>query len=377
MKRLIILLTGIMLLISGCKKTYEPTNISGLTNDINEIHNILKDKREIYFEKKEYTLSKSELDNISKSLDNISSSLNELNYLKKISKDDELYTALKILIDLDLLTILSDKDAKTKTSAKIIVNMAQQRTKQMISLINAGVDIRQYLKDYKKLDCVGSSCGYINILMYISMVSDAVKQLKLSEEDRKTFKNFTLNIKNAWGLYLFQSDGVDRQIYRSIQDIYLPYLKTKGIYNENIDNLMRDITKYTIKKSIYTITESTNNIFSYITDSKYVREFFMDTKGGMVTDEDLEMAKEERSGTYPAVCSRPKFLFEEAKKECLEYINKADFESLVEKMADSNIDDGKTYIIIDDEVCMIEDNENTKFYGKNEICKAIEKKSKN
>lgn len=46
-------------------------------------------------------------------------------------------------------------------------------------------------------------------------------------------------------------------------------------------------------------------------------------------------------------------------------------------MADSNIDDGKKYIIIDDEVCMIEDNENTKFYGKSEICKTIEKKSKN
>ena len=226
----LLLITFIMtLFISGCKKTYEPTNISGLTDDINKIHSILKDKREIYFEQKEYTLSESELDNISKSIDRISGKLNELNYLKKISKDEDLYTALKILIDLDLLTILSDKYAKTKTSAKTIVNMAQQRTKQMISLINAGVDIRQYLKDYKKLDCVGSSCGYITVLMYISMVSDAVKQLKLSEEDKKTFENFTLNIKNAWGLYLFQSDGADRQIYRSIQKIYLPYLEKRGI----------------------------------------------------------------------------------------------------------------------------------------------------
>lgn len=46
-------------------------------------------------------------------------------------------------------------------------------------------------------------------------------------------------------------------------------------------------------------------------------------------------------------------------------------------MADSNIDDGKKYIVIDDEVCMIEDNDKIKFYGKNEICKAIEKKNKN
>ena len=377
MKRSIIFFIGIMLLISGCKKTYEPTNISDLTDDINEIHNILKDKREIYFEQKKYTLSESELDNISKSIDRISGKLNELNYIKKISKDEELYTALKILIDLDVMTILSDNDIDKKNISKIVVNMVQQRTNQIISLINAGVDIRQYLNDYQELKCIGSSCGHFITLIDIGNVSYAIKNLELNEEDRKTFENLTFNITSAWGLYLFQSDGADRQIYRSIQDIYLPYLKTKGIYNENIDNLMRDITKYTIKKSIYTITESTNNIFSYITDSKYVREFFMDTKGGMVTDEDLEMAKEERSGTYPAVCSRPKFLFEEAKKECLEYINKADFESLVEKMADSNIDDGKTYIIIDDEVCMIEDNENTKFYGKNEICKAIEKKSKN
>lgn len=373
----LLLITFIMtLFISGCQKTYEPTNVSDLTADINHIHNILKDKRENYFETRKYSLSSSELDIISKSLDNISSSLNELNYLKKISKDEELYAALKILIDLDLLTILSDKDAKTKTSAKIIVNMAQQRTKQMISLINAGVDIRQYLKDYKKLDCVGSSCGYINILMHIGMVSGAVKDLKLSEEDRKTFKNFTLNIKNAWGLYLFQSDGADRQIYRSIQKIYLPYLEKKGIYNDAIDNLMEDITKYTTNKSMNFVAESANTTLSYVTDSRYVKEFFMDTKFGKVTEEDISMAKEERSETFPLICKHNEFIFEKAKKECIDYINKADFESLVEKMADSNIDDGKTYIIIDDEVCMIKDKDKNNFYGKNEICRAIEKRSK-
>ena len=105
----LLLITFIMtLFISGCQKTYEPTNTSDLTDDINHIHNILKDKRENYFETRKYSLSSSELDNISKSLDKISGSLNELSYLKKISKDEELYTALKILIDLDLLTILSD-----------------------------------------------------------------------------------------------------------------------------------------------------------------------------------------------------------------------------------------------------------------------------
>lgn len=140
---------------------------------------------------------------------------------------------------------------------------------------------------------------------------------------------------------------------------------------------MGDITKYTINKSINFVAESPNTTLNYVTDSRYVKEFFMDTKGGMVTDEDLEMAKEERSETYPAVCARPKFLFEEGKKECLDYIEREDIKSLVEKMADSNIDDGKKYIVIDDEVCMIEDNDKIKFYGKNEICKAIEKKSKN
>ena len=202
------------------------------------------------------------------------------------------------------------------------------------------------------------------------------KQLKLSEEDRKTFKNFTLNIKNAWGLYLFQSDGADRQIYRSIQKIYLPYLEKKGIYNDAIDNLMEDITKYTTNKSMNFVAESTNTTLSYVTDSRYVKEFFMDTKFGKVTEEDISMAKEERSETFPLICKHNEFIFEKAKKECIDYINKADFESLVEKMADSNIDDGKTYIIIDDEVCMIKDKDKNNFYGKNEICRAIEKRSK-
>lgn len=365
---LIILLIIALIYYNILKKDVDiNSEISGISNILssakksnNGIHNI----------------SSTELDDLYTYLDNITKNIDELNRFKRISKDEELYTALKILIDLDLLTILSDKDAKTKTSAKTIVNMAQQRTKQMISLINAGVDIRQYLKDYKKLDCVGSSCGYITVLMYISMVSDAVKQLKLSEEDKKTFENFTLNIKNAWGLYLFQSDGANRQIYRSIQKIYLPYLETKGIYNENIDNLMEDITKYTINKSMNFVAESANTTLSYVTDSRYVKEFFMDTKNGKVTEEDISMAKEERSETFPLICKHNEFIFEEAKKECIDYINKADFESLVEKMADSNIDDGKTYIIIDDEVCMIKDKDKINFYGKNEICRAIEKRSK-
>ena len=139
---------------------------------------------------------------------------------------------------------------------------------------------------------------------------------------------------------------------------------------------MEDITKYTTNKSMNFVAESANTTLSYVTDSRYVKEFFMDTKNGKVTEEDISMAKEERSETFPLICKHNEFIFEEAKKECIDYINKADFESLVEKMADSNIDDGKTYIIIDDEVCMIKDKDKNNFYGKNEICRAIEKRSK-
>lgn len=34
--------------------------------------------------------------------------------------------------------------------------------------------------------------------------------------------------------------------------------------------------------------------------------------------------------------------------------------------------DSKTYIMIDDEVCMIKDDNKVKFYGKNEFCEAVE-----
>ena len=239
----LLLITFIMtLFISGCQKTYEPTNTLDLNDDINHIHNILKDKRKNYFETRKYSLSSSELDNISKSIDRISGKLNELSYLKKISKDEDLYTALKILIDLDVMTILSDNDIDIKNISKIVVNMVQQRTNQVISLINVGVDIRQYLNDYQELKCIGSSCGYITVLMYINMVSDAVKDLKLSEEDRKTFDSFTTNITSAWGLYLFQSDGANRQIYRSIQKIYLPFC-INNIFIMNIKTIALRINK--------------------------------------------------------------------------------------------------------------------------------------
>lgn len=40
-----------------------------------------------------------------------------------------------------------------------------------------------------------------------------------------------------------------------------------------------------------------------------------------------------------------------------------------------NVMDNKTYIMIDDELCMIDDNNKINFYSKNKLCKAI--KSKN
>ena len=52
-----------------------------------------------------YNISSTELDDLYTYLDNITKNIDELNRFKRISKDEELYTALKILIDLDLLTI--------------------------------------------------------------------------------------------------------------------------------------------------------------------------------------------------------------------------------------------------------------------------------
>lgn len=76
------------------------------------------------------------------------------------------------------------------------------------------------------------------------------------------------------------------------------------------------------------------------------------------------------------ICNRNDFLIEEAKKECFNYIKREDFESLVEQSSDSNINDGKTYIIIDYEDCIIKNKDKINFYGTNQFCNAVKKSKK-
>lgn len=76
------------------------------------------------------------------------------------------------------------------------------------------------------------------------------------------------------------------------------------------------------------------------------------------------------------ICNRIDFLIEEAKKECFNYIKRADFESLVKQLSNNNINDGKTYIIIDYEDCIIKNKDKINFYGTNQFCNAVKKSKK-
>lgn len=375
--RLLLNMLIILVFVAGCQKNNESTKKPTVEQDLSMVHTILKDKTDNFTKLNETSFEKRDLKKIYKALDNVTGSIKDLENFKKASKDKELYTALKTLVELDIMTLLSDSEVEIKDIINPMNNMVRMRIAPLRNLTNAGVDIRQYLKDYKKLGCIGMNCSYIDELIYLGNLASPLENIKLSKEDRAIMDNLSRSINDAWGLYLFYSESEDRNIYHSLEKKYLPYLKSKKIYNDNIQKLMDDIIKYTLRKSILLIYSGRNFIISYLSDDKYEKDY---VKFAGVQDNEIEEAikigKEERKKIYPIVCLYPSYLFEDGKKECVSHIENNSFDKIVEIMKDKNVQDNKSYIMTDDEVCMIKDNSTVKFYSNNEICKAIESISK-
>lgn len=375
--RLLLNMLIILVFVAGCQKNNESTQKPPVEQDLSMVRTILKDKTDNFTKLNETSFKKRDLKKIYKALDNVTSSLKDLENFRKATQDKELYTALKTLVELDIMTLLSDSEVEVKDIINPMNNMVRIRIAPLTSLTNAGVDVRQYLKDYKKLGCIGGKCRYIDELIYIGNIAAPLENVKLSKEDKEIRDNLSSSINDAWGLYLFYSEGANKDTYHSLGEKYLPYLKSKKIYNDNIQKLMDDIIKYTLRKSILLIYSGRNFVISYLTDDKYEKEY---VKLAGVQDNDTEQAikngKEERKNLFPIVCLYPSYLFEDGKKECVNYIENNSFDKIVEIMKDKNVQDNKSYIMSDDEVCMIKDNSTVKFYSNNEICKAIESISK-
>lgn len=370
--RLIMLLISICFMFAGCQKNNEYENISKIRPDMAQIHKIISEKTQNYFKSNDFIINSSEMDILVKSLDNITSNVKELQQFKKVMKDDDLYTALKILTNLELMTLLSDKDIKLSRAAEMYYEMVRFSTKQLISLKKTGIDIRQYIKDYEKLNCIGAACGHINEIIMTQNIAYNLKSVSLESKDKKILNKFLLKQSSLWGIYLFNSDGIDRRLYRNIESNYINYLKEKNIYTKDISDLMDELTKYKVRKAMVFVYTGKLFPVSYFTDKKYYKNILLaQSKSDNISDEEIEGKRRIREELVPVICSYPELLYDESKKECIDYLNKNSFDDILLNMQDENINDGRAYIIIDDEVCMIKDNTKQKFYSSNEFCKVL------
>lgn len=151
-----------------------------------------------------YNISSNELDNLYTYLDNITKNIDELNRFKRISKDEELYSALKTIIQLEIISTVLDNDEMVKAKAKTINRLVEIRTKPLISLIKADVDIRKYIKEYKNNNYNSDIIVDTKALSLVGTAASLRLKSTMKDEEKIIIRNFRDSFNNTlWLHYLY------------------------------------------------------------------------------------------------------------------------------------------------------------------------------
>lgn len=318
-----------------------------------------------------HNISSAELDNIYLSLDNITKSIDELNRFKRISKDEELYSALKTIIQLEIILAVLENDDMVKANAKTINRLVEIRTKPLISLIKADVNIRKYIKEYKNKNYDSDIIVGFKALSLVGSAASLRLKSTTKDEEKIIIRNFRDSFNDTLWLHYLYNMQEKKEKYDLIEKIYLPYLKEKNIYNENIESLMQDIISYTLNYSYDFILNSPAYTKLYVIDNKYMTDFLVEINNYSISD-----IEEQRKQLIPLVCTHYEYLLEQGRKECEHYLKVVGIKKLINNLKDNNTADNTSYIMIDDELCLKKESEKIDYFSKNQFCKAIKERYK-
>lgn len=318
-----------------------------------------------------HNISSTELNNLYTYLDNITKSIDELNRFKRISKDEELYSALKTIIQLEIISAVLDNDEMVEAKEKTINRLVEIRTKPLISLIKADVDIRKYIKEYKNKNYDSDIIVGTKALSLVGSAASLRLKSTTKDEEKLIIRNFRDNFNDTLWLHYLYNMQEKKEKYDLVAKIYLPYLKEKNIYNENIESLMQDIMSYTLNYSFDFILNSPAYTKLYVTDNNYMTDFLIEINNYSISD-----IAEERKQLIPLVCNHYEYLLKQGKKECEHYLKVVGIKKLINNLKDNNTAGNTSYIMIDDELCFIQSGENIDYFSKNQFCKAIKERYK-
>lgn len=346
-----------------------PKKVVDINSEISGINNILagaeKSNNDIY------NISSTELDNLYIYLDNITKNIDELNRFKRILKDEELYSALKTIIQLEIISAVLDNDEMVKAKEKNINRLVEIRTKPLISLIKADVDIRKYIKEYKNNNYNSDIIVGSKALSFIGTAVSLRLKSTMKDEEKIIIRNFRDSFNNTLWLHYLYNMQEKKEKYDLVAKIYLPYLKEKNIYNENIESLMQDIICYTLNYSYDFLLNALAYTKLYVTDNNYMTDFFIEINNYSISD-----IEEERKQLIPLVCTHYEYLLKQGRQECKHYLKVVSIKKLINNLKDNNTAGNTLYIMIDDELCLKKESENIDYFSKNQFCKAIKERYK-
>lgn len=373
MRYLILLLLPAIIIISGCQKQIEETKVENIIDDVIVINNIMKNNIIEYKNKNSINLTKEDVDNITNSINRAVNNIKELQELEKALNNEELYNAVKLnsAVELMMISLYGDNSLEENTAQYLMT--LNLYVKELISLANAGVDINEYVTSYKNKDEVNAYFLENNAIK-MAQYRLVAKTINLVEEDKLIYnkiQDINTALLSTYNLY---SNDLSHKLYNELQNIFKDKLFLKPVSNAGVGFIDR-LINYKIIKAI----ESLNDEYVYYTilytESKYFKDYVEIIQGRPVDSSDYSILARERNNVKYIICSHPKYLGSETNAFCLDFINNVDMKDIEAELSDKNVMDNKKYIMIDDELCMIDDNNKINFYSKNKLCKAI--KSKN
>lgn len=368
MKKIIIFLSAVVLIFTGCKKEeLKETNLDNVIKYMQQVEKIINENtlsKEGY-EIKLKELDKntvSELDNL---LDSILANIKEIQQFKKYNKDE--YEAIRYNAKLEILALLANSEESIDNKAYYFVEMVKLYTKPLVSLYDNNENIYDYLKNYKEPYCSYEECS-----------KEYQKQMNFLYNVENTWKNIETNDHNILiGSQMLSDTGANYFTFNSNASFYHskpPFIEWDNIlrkensFNENQEKFLHELYKYKTVKSLKSVYLAKIYMQFYLLDKSYDGVNININEHNGISDEYYE-----ESTLFVSGCTNPRYLFKNTLNKCIEFVLSAHTkEDAFSYLEDENM---KDYVMIDDELCVAREGSKYNFYDNDNImCKTLKEK---
>ena len=368
MKKIIIFLSAVVLIFTGCKKEeLKETNLDNVIKYMQQVEKIIngntlsKEGYEIKLKELDKN-TVSELDNL---LDSILANIKEIQQFKKYNKDE--YEAIHYNAKLEILALLANSEESIENKAYYFVEMVKLYTKPLVSLYDNNENIYDYLKNYKEPYCSYEECS-----------KEYQKQMNFLYNVENTWKNIETNDHNILiGSQMLSDTGANYFTFNSNASFYHskpPFIEWDNIlrkensFNENQEKFLHELYKYKTVKSLKSVYLAKIYMQFYLLDKSYDGVNININELNGISDEYYE-----ESTLFVSGCTNPRYLFKNTLNKCVEFVISAQTkEDAFSYLEDENI---KDYAMIDDKLCAKREGSQYKFYDNdNKLCKVLQEK---